>query len=130
MGSFEKNHSIAARSKHKKYYFHKPSIGISTILLLATLTSNCSGCCPKEIVASVKQNINASTPSTDNNFYETTTSDSTLTKPDCQDVSSFCLTKECLQTALDLMRDMDLTADPCEDFYQYTCGKWAENHPK
>jgi predicted metalloendopeptidase len=24
-----------------------------------------------------------------------------------------------------ILRNMDLNADPCEDFYQYTCGNWA-----
>lgn len=24
---------------------------------------------------------------------------------------------------------MDPSADPCEDFYQFTCGKWSEEHP-
>lgn len=25
---------------------------------------------------------------------------------------------------------MDETADPCEDFYQFTCGNWGEEHPR
>lgn len=24
---------------------------------------------------------------------------------------------------------MDLTADPCQDFFQYACGGWIEKHP-
>ena len=28
-----------------------------------------------------------------------------------------------------LSSSMDVHADPCESFYQYTCGKWQEDHP-
>jgi predicted metalloendopeptidase len=24
---------------------------------------------------------------------------------------------------------MDLTADPCQDFFQYACGGWIAKHP-
>ncbi|XP_012547468.1 endothelin-converting enzyme 2 [Bombyx mori] len=40
-----------------------------------------------------------------------------------------CETKECLRSAASLALSMDRTADPCEDFNQYVCGNWGEEHP-
>ncbi|CAG0895500.1 unnamed protein product [Darwinula stevensoni] len=40
-----------------------------------------------------------------------------------------CTTPECLLAVVDLMYAMNLTVDPCEDFYAYTCGNWIEEHP-
>lgn len=45
-------------------------------------------------------------------------------------VSSYCLTEECLQTAKDLMQNMDKSIDPCDDFYKFVCGQWSNNLPK
>lgn len=30
--------------------------------------------------------------------------------------------------AATLLESMDLTADPCNDFYQFTCGGWLKKH--
>ncbi|XP_026330987.1 endothelin-converting enzyme 2-like [Hyposmocoma kahamanoa] len=41
-----------------------------------------------------------------------------------------CESRECLRSAANLALSMDPTADPCDDFYQYVCGNWAEDHPR
>ena len=35
-----------------------------------------------------------------------------------------CTTPECVRAAGDIISAMDLTADPCEDFYRYACGSF------
>lgn len=34
-----------------------------------------------------------------------------------------------LLPAARIIESMDVTADPCQDFYQFACGQWVENNP-
>lgn len=43
--------------------------------------------------------------------------------------NQICNTPECLRSAANLMFSMDTSVDPCEDFYQFSCGHWSEEHP-
>ncbi|XP_029721735.2 endothelin-converting enzyme 1 [Aedes albopictus] len=45
-------------------------------------------------------------------------------------LSDVCHTKECLRSAAAFKQNMNLQADPCEDFYSYVCGNWADDHPR
>lgn len=36
--------------------------------------------------------------------------------------TSYCMTPGCVQTAADILLNMDTTVDPCDDFYQFACG--------
>ncbi|XP_071451226.1 endothelin-converting enzyme homolog isoform X2 [Hetaerina americana] len=40
-----------------------------------------------------------------------------------------CTSNQCVETAANLIESLDLEIDPCEDFYKFTCGKWAGSHP-
>ncbi|CAG0879907.1 unnamed protein product [Cyprideis torosa] len=39
-----------------------------------------------------------------------------------------CTTPQCVISAANFLQGMDMTADPCDDFYQFTCGGWIESH--
>ncbi|XP_072284421.1 phosphate-regulating neutral endopeptidase PHEX [Pyxicephalus adspersus] len=41
----------------------------------------------------------------------------------------FCLTPECIEAAADIRNKMNLSVDPCDNFFQYACGGWIENNP-
>uniref|UniRef100_A0A6I8SCF8 Phosphate regulating endopeptidase homolog X-linked n=1 Tax=Xenopus tropicalis TaxID=8364 RepID=A0A6I8SCF8_XENTR len=41
----------------------------------------------------------------------------------------YCLTPECIEAAASIRSKMNLSVDPCDDFFQYACGGWIEENP-
>ncbi|KAL3861795.1 hypothetical protein ACJMK2_007814, partial [Sinanodonta woodiana] len=41
--------------------------------------------------------------------------------------SDVCQEESCIATAARILGSLDLKVEPCEDFYQFSCGKWIEN---
>ncbi|XP_063903436.1 neprilysin-2-like [Zophobas morio] len=38
-----------------------------------------------------------------------------------------CLTRECVETAGEVFRNMDESVDPCQDFYRFACGNYIKH---
>ncbi|NWJ03054.1 ECE2 enzyme, partial [Crypturellus undulatus] len=42
---------------------------------------------------------------------------------------STCLTDACVRVASKILEALDSETDPCQDFYQYSCGGWIKRNP-
>uniref|UniRef100_A0A8C3JQ70 endothelin-converting enzyme 1 n=1 Tax=Calidris pygmaea TaxID=425635 RepID=A0A8C3JQ70_9CHAR len=42
---------------------------------------------------------------------------------------STCLTEACVRVASKILEALDAETDPCQDFYQYSCGGWIKRNP-
>lgn len=45
-----------------------------------------------------------------------------------KEASRYCLETDCVHTTSDILRRMDQTVHPCDDFWQYSCGGWLHAH--
>ncbi|XP_072334106.1 membrane metallo-endopeptidase-like 1 isoform X2 [Scyliorhinus torazame] len=43
-------------------------------------------------------------------------------------LGNVCVTSDCVASAAQIIQNMDPSASPCEDFYQYACGGWQNRH--
>jgi hypothetical protein len=42
---------------------------------------------------------------------------------------NICLTEDCVKVAANILMTADLRVDPCDDFYEYSCGGWESLNP-
>jgi neprilysin len=45
----------------------------------------------------------------------------------CKENGKVCSTPGCIHAASSVLSKMDVTVDPCEDFYKFSCGQFLDN---
>ena len=62
-----------------------------------------------------------------NEKYRSSSAGSMATSPTSSYTTTTCLTPECVKLAASVLAAIDQTADPCTDFYKFSCGNWIRN---
>ncbi|KAI5636454.1 peptidase family m13 domain-containing protein [Phthorimaea operculella] len=50
-------------------------------------------------------------------------------QPTSSEHTDVCLSSSCIYTASEVIRALDETQNPCDDFYEFACGGWIRNNP-
>ncbi|KAH9494759.1 hypothetical protein Btru_020498, partial [Bulinus truncatus] len=94
------------------------------------------GAVSSAITANNCSEFQTSTPITTVSTSSPTSSSTTAPPVKCTEVTTqappsgeFCETVPCLKAAMHTLSSLDNTVDPCEDFYSFACGKYAEANP-
>ncbi|CAH1395389.1 unnamed protein product [Nezara viridula] len=90
------------------------TIGLCVILTIALALTSYRQYHESEALPTMSSSIDADGNATKNSIYPK--------KPD----SKICLSDGCIHTASMLLKSMDLEASPCDDFYQFACGKFRK----
>lgn len=105
------------------------SVSLLVSLTVVAIKSNCSEDTETTMntiitpttSAIITTTTSAIIPTTTSAIVDTSTPVSTVTDSDV-DNDEICFTQACIETSANILRQMDQTVDPCDDFYQFACG--------
>ncbi|XP_077998346.1 neprilysin-1-like [Glandiceps talaboti] len=60
--------------------------------------------------------------------YDDNTSNHVSEEVDGDDAVNYCMTDHCKRLSEEIAVKMDFSVDPCEDFFEFSCGKWNRDH--
>ncbi|XP_050412358.1 endothelin-converting enzyme 1 [Patella vulgata] len=130
------------------YSFRKREIALGAVLLVALLVifilagllaqskqdaaaaASASASAPQAQVGGDSSSSTASSQGTPTKPAPTQSADTTTsTQPPDGSCVNTCLSPTCLKSAAFVTSNLNMTADPCTNFYQYACGSYAANNP-